>query len=169
MKSNKTANYVGTPFHLFDNIFYFPGEHRIPGPRISGHGRRQLEGGEVMKPTQSAQPYIFIYNYSNPSFAGPSSTRPIYPGNEPTNDTIEGFYDDLEVLEERFYWWWHEAQHDIDAIDELIGLAESLLERSAKSRHLSIRDKRWICRAAFMIHEMCICFDGSGSREKLPY
>ena len=43
MQSNKTANYVGTPHHLFDNIFHFPTGRRVPGPRISRYHLRYAD------------------------------------------------------------------------------------------------------------------------------
>jgi hypothetical protein len=83
-------------------------------------------------------------------------------------DKIEEFQADLADLEQTFYWWWHKMPEEIEAANALLGLAEALQDRVTKSKDLPLKERRRLLRSAFMIHEMVMCFDGSGMREKLP-
>lgn len=83
-------------------------------------------------------------------------------------DAMDRFCKELVDLEEDFYWWWHCDPEDIRIAEHLLCKAGDLLKRAKNARDLPGVFRRRICRDAFMIHQLCICFDRSGMREKLP-
>jgi len=83
-------------------------------------------------------------------------------------NTTEEFHADLADLENTFNWWWHTVPEEIEAANALIGLAEALRDRVSAAEGLPRKDRQMILRNVFMIHEMVMCFDGSGMRDKLP-
>jgi len=83
------------------------------------------------------------------------------------NNIIKEIHADLAALEQTFNWWWHTVPEEIESANALLGLSESLQERAAKV-NLPEKERRFILRSIFMIHEMVMGFDGSGMRDKLP-